>query len=72
MTGIKRETIREYNNNIIGYVDILPNGDKEIRDKHGRYLGKYDKNMNVTRDRAGRMLYKGDQSSMLFNNSNRR
>lgn len=67
MIGIKRETIREYNNNVIGYVDILPNGDKEIRDSRGRYLGKYDKHMNVTKDKYGRTIFRGDQSSMLFN-----
>ena len=40
--GIRRETVREMNGRVIGYVDMLPNGDKEIRDKYNRYIGKYD------------------------------
>lgn len=73
MNGIYRETVRSFNNRIIGFIDTLPNGDKEVRDSYNRYLGKYDKHLNVTRDSMGRMLYKGDQSSMLFNDkSNRR
>ena len=65
--GVKREFIREINGRLIGYIDILPNGDKEIRDKYCRYLGRYDKQSDATRDHAGRYLYRGDQSSMLFN-----
>lgn len=66
MSGIKREAVREINGRVLGYIDFLPNGDKEIRDRVNRYLGKYDKQMNVTKDYAGRMLYRGDQSSMLL------
>lgn len=67
MSGIKREPIREINGRVLGYIDFLPNGDKEVRDSYNRYLGKFDKQMNVTRDYAGRLLYRGDQSSMLLN-----
>jgi hypothetical protein len=45
----------------------MPNGDKEVRDMYNRYIGRYDKHMDATRDYAGRFLYRGDQSSMLFN-----
>ncbi len=67
MVGINREAIRSFNGRVIGYIDTLPNGDKEIRDSSGRYLGKFDKHMNATKDYAGRLLYRGDQSSMLLN-----
>ena len=67
MIGTNREAIRFSNGRILGYIDTLPNGDKEVRDSSGRYLGKYDKHMNVTKDYAGRLLYRGDQSSMLLN-----
>lgn len=67
MIGINRQPIRAYNGVTLGYVDTLPNGDKEVRDSSGRYLGKYDKHLNVTKDYAGRLLYRGDQSSMLLN-----
>jgi hypothetical protein len=67
MNGIKRETIREMNGRVIGYIDIMPNGDKEVRDMYSRYIGRYDKHMDATRDYAGRFLYRGDQSSMLLN-----
>jgi hypothetical protein len=66
-SSIKREAVREMNGRVIGYIDFLPNGDKEVRDKYNRYIGRYDKQMNATRDHAGRFLYRGDQSSMLFN-----
>ena len=68
MSGINRETVRDVHGRVIGYVDTLPNGDKEIRDSRNRYIGKYDRHMNTTKDYAGRTLYRGDQSSMLFNN----
>lgn len=66
MANVGRQTIRAYDMKVIGYIDTLPNGDKEVRDRANRYLGKYDKHLDVTKDRVGRMLYKGDQSSMLF------
>lgn len=67
MAGINRQPIRAFNGRTIGYIDTLPNGDKEIRDSSGRYLGKYDKKLDTTKDYAGRLLYRGDQSSMLLN-----
>jgi hypothetical protein len=67
MANASRETVRAYDMSVIGYIDTLPNGDKEVRDRANRYLGKYDKHLNVTKDRVGRMIYRGDQSSMLFN-----
>ena len=33
MSGIKREAVREINGRVLGYIDFLPNGDKEIRDR---------------------------------------
>lgn len=67
MANSSRQTIRAYDMKVIGYIDTLSNGDKEVRDRANRYLGKYDKHLDVTMDRAGRMIYRGDQSSMLFN-----
>lgn len=67
MVSISRQAIRSFNGRTLGYIDTLPNGDKEIRDSSGRYLGKYDKRLDVTKDYAGRLLYRGDQSSMLLN-----
>lgn len=66
MAGINRQPIRAFNGRTIGYIDTLPNGDKEIRDSSGRYLGKYDKKLDMTKDYAGRLLYRGDQSPMLL------
>ena len=64
---MKREAVRDIRGRVLGYIDFLSNGDKEIRDGYNRYLGKFDKQMNVTKDSGGRVLYRGDQSSMLFN-----
>ena len=67
MIGSVRETVREFNGRIIGFIDTLPSGDKEVRDYSGRLLGRYDKKNNLVRDFSGRILYRGDQSSMLLN-----
>lgn len=62
-----KQPIREWNGNIIGWVETDSiTGDKIIRDFYGRILGKYDKKFNVTRDFYGRVLYKGDQSGLLL------
>lgn len=67
MIGSTRETVREFSGRIIGFIDTLPSGDKEVRDYSGRLLGRYDKKNNLVRDFSGRILYRGDQSSMLLN-----
>lgn len=60
-------TIKEFSGKIIGYIEILPNGDKVVRDFYRKILGRYDKMMDVTRDFYGRIIGRGDVSSMLFN-----
>ena len=61
-----KETIIDFSGRIIGYIDTKPNGDKVVTSWTGKILGTYYKNRDVTCDFYGRILYRGDCSSMLF------
>jgi hypothetical protein len=41
-------------------------GTLELRDRLGRYLGKYDPKRNETRDRTGRLVGKGNLLGMIL------
>ncbi len=55
-----RETIKDWTGKILGFVDHESNGNKTLRDFHGRILGKYNKQTDDTRDFYGRLVAKGD------------
>ena len=57
---MNKETIRDFYNRIIGYVETDNNGNKTARDFYNRILGYYDKKLNVTRDFYNRIVAKGD------------
>ena len=61
------QTIKDWKGKIIGFIEVLPNGDKIIRDFYRKILGKFDSRLNVTKDFYGRIIAQGDLSSMLFN-----
>lgn len=60
------EILRDFYGKIIGYIETDPTGNKTIRDFYRKIKGRYDKNLNVTRDFYGRIIARGDQSSMLL------
>lgn len=64
---MNEETIKDWRGKVIGYIQTDSYGNKTVRNFYRQILGKYDKAMNVTRDFYGRIIAKGDQSSMLFN-----
>ena len=68
---MKTETIRDFYNRKIGFIETQPNGDKIVRDYYRRILGRYDKKHNVTRDFYNRIVGKGDLSGMLLSNIKR-
>ena len=55
-----KETIREFNGKIRGYIETEGNGNQIARDFYGRIVGKYDANEDVTRDFYGRILTRGN------------
>ena len=61
-----QEILRDFYGKIIGYIETDNIGNKVIRDKYRKILGRYDKKSNVTRDFYGRIVGRGDQSSILF------
>ena len=61
-----QEILRDFYGKIIGYIETDNTGNKVIRDKYRKILGRYDKKNNVTRDFYGRIVGRGDQSSILF------
>lgn len=62
-----KETLRDFQGRIIGYIETYPNGNKRLTDFHNRILGTYEKSLNVTKDFYGRIVAKGDCLTMLLN-----
>lgn len=64
---MKVQTIRDFYNRIIGYIETDNDGNKVVRDFYRKILGRYDKKHDVTRDFYNRIIAKGDFSSSLLN-----
>ena len=58
--------IKDFYGKTIATVDEKPNGDRVLKDFHGRYLGRYEKQANVTKDFYGRVVAKGDALMILL------
>ena len=64
---IQRDKIKDWTGKIIGFIETdSVTGNKVVKDFHGRILGRYIKKINQTQDFYGRLVAKGDQSSMLL------
>ena len=61
-----KQLIRDFAGRILGSVETEVNGNKIVRDFYGRLLGKYDKRADVTRDKYGRIVARGDQCGILI------
>lgn len=61
-----KDTIRDFNGRIIGYIETDKQGNKTIRDFYGIIKGYYKKSDNTTRDFYQRIVARGDQSGMLL------
>ena len=66
MIPVSKETIRQFNGSILGYVETDKQGNKQVRDFYGRILGYYDKKTNTTRDFYGRILSNSDTVAGLL------
>lgn len=60
------QIIRNYYNQILGYIETDKNGDKIVRDFYRRILGRYDAKLDVTRDFYNRIIAKGDATASLI------
>lgn len=58
--------IKDWTGYILGFVETDEQGNKVVYDFYNRILGRYDKKQDVTKDFYGRLIAKGDQSSMLI------
>lgn len=68
MNNMKRTEIRDYNNQIIGYVDVdEKSGDKTIRDFNNQIQGYYKTSDNTTRNFNNQIVYRGDMLTSLLN-----
>ena len=56
----ERETLKDANHRIIGYVDKEWNGNKKLYDASFRYLGYYDNQSKTTKDANYRIVGYGD------------
>ena len=60
------QTIRDFYNRIIGYIETDQHGNKVDKDFYRRVLGKYDAKQDVTRDFYNRIIAKGDITASLL------
>lgn len=68
-----KETIRDFNGWILGYVETSTNGNKTARAFSGWILGYYYKDRDVTTDFQGRIISRGDSVvSLIYENNNKK
>ena len=65
-----KELIRNFTGTIIGSYETMPNGDIVVRDFYGKNLGKYDRQLDVTRDFYGKVVAQGNAIGMLLSSGN--
>lgn len=61
-----RKTLKDRYGKRIGEIVIKSDGMQELRDKYGKYLGKYDPKRDETRDRYGKLVGRGNLLSALL------
>ena len=60
------QTVRDFYNRIIGYIETDQHGNKVVRDFYKRIVGRYDAKQDVTRDFYNRIIARGDMTSALL------
>lgn len=61
-----RQPIKNFYNQIIGYLEEDGQGNKKAFDFYNRLLGTYEKSTNLTKDFYRRIVGKGDLTSALI------
>lgn len=60
--------IKDFYGRRIGTIETDPKtGYKQVKDFYGKLLGTYDPKWDVTKDFYGRVVARGDATSMLLN-----
>lgn len=65
----KVQTIKDFNYRVIGYIEVDDDGSKTVKDFYRRVVGKYDPKQDVTKDFYGRVVARGDATSLLLSNN---
>ena len=60
------EIIKDFYHRIIGYIKTDAQGNKEAFDYYRRFLGRYIKDDNVTKDFYNRIVARGDTTTALI------
>ena len=60
------QTVRDFYNRIIGYIETDQHGNKVVRDFYKRIVGRYDAKQDVTRDFYSRIIARGDMTAALL------
>lgn len=60
------QTIRDFYNRILGYIETDKDGNKIVRDFYRRIVGRYDAKQDVTRDFYNRIIARGDITASLI------
>jgi hypothetical protein len=60
-----KETVKDASGRTVGY-KVQRGSQTVVEDASGKTLGRFDKNVNKTVDKSGKVLYSGDQTSALF------
>lgn len=63
---MERITLKNERFQIIGYVEVAPNGDKTLKNERFQILGYYKKGQNVTKDAHFRIVAYGDVLTSLL------
>lgn len=63
---MRKEVLKDRYGRKLGEILEKRDGTLELRDRLGRYLGKYDPKRNETRDRTGRLVGKGNLLGMIL------
>ena len=65
---MNRETVKDASGKTVGY-KVQRGSQILVQDSSGSTLGRFDKNVNKTVDKSGKVLYSGDQTSALIEES---
>ena len=66
-----RQTIRDRNNQALGFIDDLGGGKQRAHDINNRPIGMYEPSTDKTIDRSGRFFSKGNALMALIYNAPR-
>lgn len=63
---MKKEILKDKYGKKLGEIIERSDGVLELKDRNGKYLGKYDPKRNETKDKHGKLVGKGNLLVMLL------